>query len=145
MSKIYLASDHGGFALKQSLIAHLGQGGFEVEDLGPSTADRVDYPDFGARLAQALGQDPQARGILVCGSGIGISIAANRFAHVRAANCTDVTMARLSRQHNDANVLALGERLLGVEVALEIVDVFLSTGFDGGRHAGRVKKLTQLP
>jgi ribose 5-phosphate isomerase B len=139
--KIALASDHAGFALKASLIAHLQAAGHDVLDLGPATADRVDYPDYGYKLAEAIVAGQADLGIGICGSGIGISIALNRYSGIRAALCHDVTSARLSRQHNDANVLVLGERLIGPAVAPECVDAFLTTAFEGGRHAGRVEKL----
>jgi ribose 5-phosphate isomerase B len=138
---IAVASDHAGFQLKTQLAAHLKKQGYEVIDLGPVNEDRVDYPDFGFKLAEAVRDGQVPRGIAVCGSGIGISIALNRYKDVRAALCHDVTSAKLSRQHNDANVLALGARLIGAEVALECVDAFLKTEFEGGRHAGRVEKL----
>lgn len=139
--KIAIASDHAGFELKAALIAHLTARGHAVLDLGPATADRVDYPDYGYKLAQSIQNGEAPRGIAICGSGIGISIAVNRYKGVRAALCHDVTSARLARLHNDANVLALGARLLGVQVALDCVEAFLETPFEGGRHAGRVEKL----
>ena len=141
MNVIYLASDHGGTVLKTHITAHLADAGYEVIDLGVNGTKSVDYPDYAASLAQAMLEDITARGILICGSGIGISIAANRFSHIRAALVSDVTSARLCRQHNDANVLALGERLTGVATATDCVDVFLSTDFEGGRHQRRVDKL----
>ena len=141
MNVIYLASDHGGTVLKVLIAEHLDPKGYEVRDLGVNGTESVDYPDYAASLAQVMLQDATARGILICGSGIGISIAANRFSHIRAALVTDVTSARLCRQHNDANVLALGERLTGVATAMECVDTFLSTDFEGGRHQRRVDKL----
>ena len=141
MNVIYLASDHGGTVLKAHIAKHLDPSRYEVRDLGVNGTESVDYPDYAASLAQVMLQDATARGILICGSGIGISIAANRFSHIRAALVTDVTSARLCRQHNDANVLALGERLTGVATAMECVDTFLSTDFEGGRHQRRVDKL----
>ena len=142
MTVIYLASDHGGTLLKDQIREHLEQAGFEVSDLGTNGSVSVDYPDYAARLAEAMLTNAEAKGILICGSGIGISIAANRFSHIRAALVTDVSAARLSRQHNDANVLALGERLTGVVTALDCVDAFLSTDFEAGRHQRRVDKLS---
>lgn len=141
MSRIYLASDHAGAVLKDRICEQLAKSGYDVTDLGTNGSESVDYPDYAASLAQAMLRDTGAKGILICGSGIGISIAANRFSHIRAALVTDVTAARLSRQHNDANVLALGERLTGVAVALDCVDAFLTTDFEGGRHQRRVDKL----
>ncbi|MEZ5670034.1 MAG: ribose 5-phosphate isomerase B [Alphaproteobacteria bacterium] len=145
MKPIAIASDHAGVDLKQRIVDHLQAAGHAVADLGTHGADSVDYPDYAARMARALGDGSSERGILVCGSGIGISIAANRFAHVRAALCHDVTSARLCREHNDANVLALGARLVGDAVALDCVDAFLATAFAGGRHTRRVDKLAGLP
>ena len=142
MKRIYLASDHAGTVLKDQICDHLAKSGYEVKDLGANGSESVDYPDYAASLADAMLQDTSAQGILVCGSGIGISIAANRFAHIRAALVTDVTAARLCRQHNDANVLALGERLTGSATALDCVDAFLTTDFEGGRHQRRVDKLS---
>lgn len=142
MTMIYLASDHAGATLKNQIRDHLMNNNADITDLGTNGPDSVDYPDFAARLAEAMVTDTDARGILVCGSGIGISIAANRFSHIRAALVTDVTAARLSRQHNDANVLALGERLTGIATALDCVDAFLATDFEGGRHQRRIDKLS---
>lgn len=141
VSKIYLSSDHAGCALRRTIAAHLIDLDHGVEDLGPATDESVDYPDYGAKLAKAMQEDPDSRGVAVCGSGVGISIALNRFPWMRAALVGDATAARLCREHNDANVLALGERLTGVAVALDCVDIFLKTEFEGGRHARRVDKL----
>lgn len=138
---VALASDHAGYALKREIAEHLAARGLEVLDLGTDGPESVDYPDFGVAVARALADGRAARGILVCGTGIGISIAANRHAGVRAAVCQDSTTARLARRHNDANVLALGARIVGSEVARDCVDAFLDTPFDGGRHARRVEKL----
>lgn len=138
---IALAADHGGFALKGRIAEFLKSEGYEVLDLGTHSDARVDYPDYGYALAEVIASGKAGRGIAICGSGIGISIALNRNTAVRAALCNDVISARLARQHNDANVLALGARLIGVDVAMECVKVFLNTGFEGGRHAERVKKL----
>ncbi len=142
---IALASDHAGIALKAALTAELQQHGHVLIDLGTDSAASVDYPDYGYRMAAALADGRAGRGVLVCGTGIGISIAANRFPWVRAALCHDVTSARLSREHNDANVIAFGERLVGVEVAKEALRVFLSTPFSGDRHVRRVDKLGTPP
>lgn len=141
--KIALAADHGGFALKVKVAEYLTAEGFEVIDLGTHSADRVDYPDFGYKLADCLAAGDAPRGIAICGTGIGISIALNRRPHIRAALCHDVTTARLSREHNDANVLALGGRITGTEVAIDCVKAFLSTPFGGDRHVARVAKLTK--
>ncbi len=141
VSKIYLSSDHAGGELRRTIAAYLSDLGHGVEDLGPASDESVDYPDYGAKLARAMQDDPDARGVAICGSGIGISIAVNRFPWVRAALVGDATAARLCREHNDANVLALGQRLTGVAVALDCVDIFMKTEFEGGRHARRVDKL----
>jgi ribose 5-phosphate isomerase B len=139
--KIAIAADHAGFHLKAAVIAFLKEQGHEVLDLGPENTDRVDYPDYGYKLAECIRDGGAPLGIGICGSGIGIGIALNRFSAVRAALCHDVTSARLCRRHNDANVLVLGERLIGPQVALDCVAAFLETSFEGGRHAGRVEKL----
>jgi ribose 5-phosphate isomerase B len=139
---IAVASDHAGFDLKELLKRDLQQAGHDVLDLGTKSTESVDYPDFGKAMADAIGSGKAGRGVLVCGTGIGISIAANRNPKVRAAVAHDVTSARLSREHNDANVVAFGARLIGAEVAREALKVFLATKFEGGRHAGRVAKLS---
>lgn len=139
---IALASDHAGYALKAQLVAELRADGHDVLDLGPDSEASVDYPDFGDKLAAAIADGRASLGIAICGSGIGISIAANRNPAVRAALCTSGLMARLAREHNDANVLALGSRIIGIEVARDCVTEFLKTKFAGGRHAGRVAKLS---
>jgi len=139
---IALAADHGGVDLKRQIRAEVEAAGFKVLDLGTDGPDSVDYPDFAQALAAALKDGRATRGILVCGTGIGISIAANRFAHVRAALVHDAFGARMARQHNDANVLVLGGRTTGIEIAKDCVSIFLSTAFEGGRHARRVAKMT---
>jgi len=144
VSKIFMASDHAGLELKNHLKSILESSGRVVEDLGAHTSESVDYPDFGTSMASALEDNQNARGILVCGTGIGISIAANRFSHIRAAVCHDETTARLARLHNDANVLCLGERVVGRQTAQDCVSVFLETVFEGGRHQRRVDKLTAI-
>ncbi|HIF10487.1 MAG TPA: ribose 5-phosphate isomerase B [Sneathiellales bacterium] len=143
-SVVAMACDHAGVELKEILKAELEKSGHSIIDLGTTGPDPVDYPDFGRAMADALREGRAARGIVICGSGIGISIAANRHAHVRAALCVDGTMARLARLHNDANVLALGSRVTGVEAAKDCVKQFLATPFEGGRHAGRVAKLSTM-
>ncbi len=137
--KILIASDHAGFLLKEFLVEELTKAGFVIVDLGCDSADKsVDYPDY----AQKLGKKTKDEfGILVCGSGVGISIAANRFNNVRAALCHNVKVAKLSRMHNDANVLCLGARLVKEKAALAITKAFLATKFEGGRHEKRVAKL----
>jgi ribose 5-phosphate isomerase B len=143
MTAIALASDHAGFALKQALAEELRAAGHDVLDLGPHDEASVDYPDFGFALAENMASGRAARGIAVCGSGIGISIAVNRNPAVRCALVTSGLMARLARQHNDANCIAMGSRIIGIEVARDCVAEFLNTDFAGGRHAGRVAKLGQ--
>jgi ribose 5-phosphate isomerase B len=141
---VALAADHGGVDLKTVLRAHLEAKGIRVLDLGTDSSASVDYPDYALLLARALKEGRAARGILVCGSGIGMAIAANRHAHIRAALVHDALGTRLARQHNDANVLVLGGRTLGVDVARDCVDLFLSTSFEGGRHQRRVAKLGEI-
>ena len=139
--KIVLSSDHGGFNLKETVKNFLINKNFEVEDVGCNSLDPVDYPDFAKILSDKLKNNKNAGGILFCGTGIGISMAANRFKHIRAALCTSVEMASKSRKHNDANVLALGGRILGEDLALNIVEEFLKTDFEAGRHSLRVNKI----
>ncbi|MCP4337287.1 MAG: ribose 5-phosphate isomerase B [Mycoplasma sp.] len=141
MMKILLASDHAGFALKKAIEEHLKNKGFEIEDLGTKTPERANYASYGLRLGEAIHEGKAPFGVIVCGSGIGISIAANRFKGVRAARVFDVEDAKLTRQHNDANVIALGERLLDKEEAIKMVDAFLAEPFEGGRHQERVATL----
>lgn len=137
--KIAIACDHAGFHLKEQVKAHFSA--VEWLDLGTNSTDSVDYPEFGKAMGEAITTGKAQRGVLICGTGIGISMAANRYPEVRAAVCTDVTMARLTRLHNNANVVCLGERLIGTEVAFDIVETFLNTEFEGGRHQRRVEKL----
>lgn len=139
---IAIASDHAGYALKTTLLTELERLGYEALDLGAYGEESVDYPDFGKAMAAAIEDGRASRGVIVCGTGIGISIAANRTPAVRAALCQDTTSARLARQHNDANVLALGARIVGSEVAKDCLKVFLETAFEGGRHQRRVDKLS---
>ena len=138
---IAIASDHAGYDLKTVLAEELGTMGYEVVDLGTDGRDSVDYPDFARALIKAVIDGRADCGVLVCGTGIGISIAANRHPGIRAAVCHNETTARLARAHNDANVLALGARIVGIEVAKDCLKAFLTTEFAGGRHAGRVAKL----
>ena len=140
--KLAIASDHAGFPLKEYLKTHFKAEPIEWIDLGTYSADSVDYPDYGKKIAELVGRGEVERGVAICGSGIGISIACNRNPKIRAALCTNSTMARLTRLHNNANILCLGERLTGTEVALDILKTFLETEFEGGRHAARVDKLS---
>lgn len=139
--KILLSSDHAGFPLKQALAETLRGQGHEVLDLGTYSGDSVDYPDFGQAAARAILDGTAPRGIVICGTGIGISIAANRFKGIRCALCGDVETAELARRHNDANLLALAGRSLSVEQAMPIVAAFLTTDFEGGRHQNRIVKI----
>jgi ribose 5-phosphate isomerase B len=141
---VAIGSDHAGFDLKQVLAAYLAELGYDVLDLGTDGPESVDYPDFGLAVAKAVAEEKAGFGVVVCGTGIGISIAANRVPQVRAALCHDHTTAELSRRHNDANILALGSRIIGVEVAKDCLRTFLTTPFDGGRHVGRVAKLSAI-
>ena len=141
---VAIGSDHAGFDLKQVLAAYLAELGYEMLDLGTGGPESVDYPDFGKAVAKAVAAEKARFGVVVCGTGIGISIAANRNPQVRAALCHDHMTAELSRRHNDANILALGSRIIGVEVAKDCLRTFLTTPFDGGRHAGRVAKLSAI-
>ncbi|NBX03725.1 MAG: ribose 5-phosphate isomerase B [Alphaproteobacteria bacterium] len=140
-SSIAIASDHAGVELKSTLANYAVELGFFVTDLGTNSAQSVDYPDYADAMAAWLSKNEGALGVLICGSGVGISIAANRHRHVRAALCHNGLGARLARQHNDANVLCLGARLVGVDVAKDAMKEFLATPFEGGRHAKRVEKL----
>ncbi len=142
---IALASDHGAIDLRAQLREHVTARGLEAVDLGTHGPDSVDYPDFAAALAKSIQEGRAARGILLCGTGIGASIAINRYPFIRAALVHDVTGARLCREHNDANVLVLGGRTTGPEVARQCVDAFLDVGFEGGRHVRRVEKLGAMP
>ncbi len=138
---IAIASDHAGYDLKTTLARELAEMGYDVLDLGTDGTQSVDYPDFAAALAKVVRAGEAERGVLICGTGIGMAMAANRHPGVRAAVCWDETSARLTREHNDANVLALGARLLGTEVAKDCLRTFLTTDFAGGRHVGRVAKI----
>ena len=140
--RIAIAADHAAYEMKAQLADHLREQGHDVLDLGTNSADSVDYPDYGYRLAEAVADGRAERGVALCGSGIGISIAANRNPACRCALVSDGLSARLAREHNDANVLALGARLIGIETAKDCLAQFLATPFAGGRHQRRVDKLT---
>lgn len=141
--KIAIASDHGGYGYKQELIPYIESLGHQVLDLGCHGPASVDYPDYGIPCAQAVARGEADRGVVICGTGIGISISANKVPGIRCALCTDPVMARLTREHNDANMLAMGGRIIGIELAKGIVQVFLSTEFSGGRHKTRIDKIAQ--
>ena len=142
--RIALASDHAAVALKAELAAWLREAGHEVADLGPETDERVDYPDYGYKLARAIATGATDRGIALCGSGIGISIAMNREPAVRCALVSEPLSAALAREHNDANAIAIGARLTGIDMAKACVTAFLDTAFGGGRHQARVDKLSSF-
>lgn len=142
--RIAIGCDHAGFLLKEELKAYLQALGHEVEDMGTHSLESVDYPDYARQVAEAVAQGKVERGIVICGTGIGSSIVANKVPGVRAALCHESYTARMSREHNDSNVLALGGRVLGVELAKEIVQVWLASEFQGGRHALRVEKIRTI-
>ncbi len=142
---IYIGSDHAGFGLKNVLREHLKAQGQEVLDLGTFDAEvKVDYPDIAREVAEKVRTNKDSAGILVCGTGIGVAIAANKVKGIRAANVHDVTEAKFSRLHNDANIVTVGARTLGEETAKEVVDTFLTTSFEAGRHLARVEKITAI-
>lgn len=139
-----IGSDHGGYALKQEIMKHLSERGIAYRDYGTYSDESCDYPDYGEAVGRAVASGECERGIVVCGTGIGISIAANKVRGVRCALCGDCFSAQMAREHNDANVLALGARVLGAGLALKIVDTFLDSAFAGGRHERRVAKLMAI-
>ncbi len=143
--KLAIGADHGGFELKKEIVGFLKKiGNIEVVDFGTSGPDSVDYPDFGAKVSEAVSSGQADRGILICGTGIGMSIVANRYPKVRAALCHDHFTAKMSRQHNDANILVMGERVIGRGVACEIVQTWVETPFEGGRHQLRLDKIGKI-
>ena len=142
--RIALGADHAGYELKGLLADMLEAAGYELLDLGTTGPESVDYPDYGAAVGRAVADGRADRGVLVCGTGVGIGIAANKVPGVRAAICNDLFTAKMARAHNDANVVALGSRVVGVGVAREIVNLFLTTEHEGGRHARRVAKISSL-
>ena len=144
MVTIAAGCDHGGFSLKTVLIEQLIESGHEVLDLGTDSNERVDYPDFAEAVAKSVASGEAEFGLLVCGSGIGVCMVANKISGIRAATIHDVTSAHLSREHNDANIICLGERLIGPEVAKEALDIFLASKFQEGRHLNRVKKIDKI-
>ena len=141
MKKIYISSDHAGFKLKEAIKDYLSKKNIKFQDLGPNNNDRVDYPDFAHKIARKVKTNKKNVGILVCGSGTGMSIAANRHKNIRAAQCFNLKSTKLSRLHNDANVITLGSRLLSKKNALNCISVFLNTKFEGGRHTKRIRKI----
>ena len=144
MKKIAIASDHGGFNLKESVIAYLLNKGWEIDDLGPSNTDSVDYPDYGIKLAESIIDNKVERGIVICGTGVGMSIVVNRFPGIRGTLCSDVYTAKMCREHNDSNILIMGGRVIGEGLASEIVDTWLNTKFEGGRHQRRLDKINEI-
>lgn len=144
MTIIAVGADHAGFRLKELLAEHLREAGHQVIDLGTSTEDRVDYPDFGAAVGRSVAAGDAEQGVCVCGSGIGIAMAAGKVPGIRAATVHDVTSARLAREHNDANIICVGARFLGEQTALDALDAYLAASFEGGRHSGRVQKIDAL-
>ena len=141
MKKIFISSDHAGFKLKESIKLQLDKKKIKYTDLGPFNADRVDYPDYAHKVAKKVSVSKNNIGILVCGSGIGMNIAANKHKDIRAAHCFNQKSAKLSRLHNDANIITLGSRLLSKKNVLSFIGVFLKTKFEGGRHSKRIKKI----
>lgn len=141
---IAIGSDHGGYALKKDIMAHLDKLGLEYTDYGTHDTGSCDYPDYAHIVCEKIQKGEAERGILVCGTGIGMSIAANKHKGIRAALCGDCFSAKYTRRHNDANVLCLGARVTGAGLAIEIVDAFLNNEFEGGRHAGRIGKIAEL-
>lgn len=139
--KLIIGSDHAGYQMKEKVIAHLRQRGVEVEDVGTQSEESVDYTDFGKKVASKVSDASFDRGILICGTGLGMSMVANRFRGVRAALANDLFSAIMSRRHNDSNVLAMGGRLIGDTLALQLVDTWLDTPFEGGRHQRRLEKM----
>jgi len=141
--KHYVASDHAGVAFKAFVKSFLEGKGVEVEDLGPATADRVDYPDYAMKVVEKVHGNPDALGILICGTGIGMSLAANKFKGIRATLCHDAYTAKMAKAHNDANILVMGARVLGEGTAESILEAWLNTGFEGGRHGDRIAKVEE--
>ena len=142
--KIAIGCDHAGINLKPALIKFLEENGYDYTDFGTYSLDSCNYADYGEKVAEAVAFNGYDRGILICGTGIGISIAANKVPGIRCAHCHDTFSAKATRLHNDANVLAFGERVIGVGVMLEIVKAFLTTEFEGGRHIARINKITEI-
>ena len=141
MKKIFISSDHAGFKLKEFIKVHLEKKKYEYFDLGPKNDNKVDYPDYAHKVAKKVKLNKNHMGILVCGSGTGMNIAANKHKNIRAAQCFNLKSTKLSRLHNDANIITLGSRLISKKNALKILSVFLNTKFDGGRHLKRIKKI----
>ena len=141
MKKIFISSDHAGFKLKEEIKSHLSKKKISFKDIGPFNDDKVDYPDYAHKVARKVKSNKSNVGILVCGSGMGMNIAANRHKNIRAAQCFNLKSTKLSRLHNDANIITLGSRLLTKKLAINCVNTFLNTKFEGGRHSKRIKKI----
>lgn len=142
--KIFIGTDHAGFNIKDKVISILKNLNCDVVDLGCDSSDRVDYPDYGHKVARAVLENEGSFGITICGTGIGISVSANKHTGIRAALCHDAFTAKMARAHNDANILAFGERVVGIGVIESMIEAFLNTPFEGGRHENRVKKIEEL-
>ena len=142
--KYYIGADHAGIEIKKFVKEQFEKLGHEVEDLGPYDTSRVDYPDFAAKVCNAVTKDNNSKGILICGTGLGMSMAANKFDGIRAALCHNVFSAKMAREHNDANVLCLGERVSGFGIVESIIEAWNNSSFEGGRHQGRVEKINNL-
>lgn len=141
---VIIGCDHAAYRLKEIIKAHLQKNGIDVEDVGAHSEDSVDYPDLGIKVASQVSRGDYKRGILLCGTGLGMSMVANKFPEVRAALCSEPFSARMSRQHNDSNLLVLGGRVVGDIMALEVIDIWLQTPFEGGRHQDRLDKFNKL-
>ena len=142
--KIAIGSDHGGFKLKQEIKKYLNEKGYEFKDFGTNSEDSCDYPDYALPVAEAVASKEFEKGILICGTGIGIGIAANKVTGIRAALCSDTFSAHASREHNDANILTMGERVVGPGLAIDIVEIFLTSKFEGDRHIKRIDKIKDI-
>lgn len=141
---IAIGCDHGGYELKLAVIEHLKSKGYEVKDFGCSSLDSVDYPDYAYPVAKSVANGEAEKGILICGTGIGMSIAANKVKGIRCALCSDTFSAHATREHNDSNILTLGARVVGLNLALDIIDTWLGAEFTGGRHSNRIEKITKI-
>ena len=144
MKKIAIASDHGGYELKNNLIAFLTNSNLVINDFGPTNPDSVDYPDYGVKVVKAILENKVDRGIVICGTGIGMSIVVNRFPGIRGTLCSDLNTAKLCREHNDSNILILGGRVIAKDLAMKIVGIWLNTEFEGGRHQRRIDKINKI-
>ncbi|MGO1477618.1 ribose 5-phosphate isomerase B [Senegalia sp. (in: firmicutes)] len=142
--KIAIGSDHGGYDLKNEIIGYLKEAGYEYNDFGTYSTDSVDYPDFGKKVSESVAKGEYDKGIVICGTGIGISISANKVRGIRCALCSDIYSAKKAAEHNNANLIALGGRVLGVDLAKAIVEAYLSSEFEGGRHERRVNKIMDI-